>query len=36
MKPEGQRVIGMLGGMSWESKAQYYRLADRSPGSINV
>jgi len=28
MKPEGQRVIGMLGGMSWESSAQYYRLAN--------
>ncbi|QXG77588.1 aspartate/glutamate racemase family protein [Modestobacter sp. L9-4] len=24
----GQRVIGMLGGMSWESSAQYYRLAN--------
>lgn len=23
-----QRVIGMLGGMSWESTAQYYRLAN--------
>src|SRR3954449_11339688 len=23
-----QRVIGMLGGMSWESTAEYYRLAD--------
>ena len=23
-----QRVIGMLGGMSWESSAQYYRLAN--------
>src|SRR5690242_12922125 len=22
------RVIGMLGGMSWESTAQYYRLAN--------
>jgi aspartate racemase len=22
------RVIGMLGGMSWESTAAYYRLAD--------
>jgi len=22
------RVIGMLGGMSWESSAQYYRLAN--------
>ena len=28
MKTEGQRVIGMLGGMSWESSAQYYRLAN--------
>jgi len=28
MKAEGQRVIGMLGGMSWESSAQYYRLAN--------
>jgi aspartate racemase len=24
----GQRVIGMLGGMSWESSAHYYRLAN--------
>jgi len=24
----GQRVIGMLGGMSWESSAEYYRLAN--------
>ena len=24
----GQRVIGMLGGMSWESTAEYYRLAN--------
>ena len=24
----GPRVIGMLGGMSWESSAQYYRLAN--------
>jgi len=23
-----QRVIGMLGGMSWESTAEYYRLAN--------
>jgi len=22
------RVIGMLGGMSWESSAQYYRLVN--------
>ncbi len=22
------RVMGMLGGMSWESSAQYYRLAN--------
>jgi aspartate racemase len=22
------RVIGMLGGMSWESTAEYYRLAN--------
>jgi len=22
------RVIGMLGGMSWESSAQYYRVAN--------
>lgn len=28
MTTEGQRVIGMLGGMSWESTAQYYRLAN--------
>jgi aspartate racemase len=28
--PDGppQRVIGMLGGMSWESTAEYYRLAN--------
>ncbi len=25
---KGPRVIGMLGGMSWESSAQYYRLAN--------
>jgi len=25
---DGPRVIGMLGGMSWESSAQYYRLAN--------
>ncbi len=24
----GQRIIGMLGGMSWESTAEYYRLAN--------
>ena len=24
----GQRVIGMLGGMSWESSAEYYRLVN--------
>jgi aspartate racemase len=24
----GQRLIGMLGGMSWESSAEYYRLAN--------
>jgi aspartate racemase len=24
----GPRVIGMLGGMSWESSAHYYRLAN--------
>jgi aspartate racemase len=24
----GQRLIGMLGGMSWESTAEYYRLAN--------
>jgi len=24
----GQRVIGLLGGMSWESTAEYYRLAN--------
>ena len=24
----GPRVIGMIGGMSWESSAQYYRLAN--------
>jgi aspartate racemase len=26
--PVRQRVIGMLGGMSWESTAEYYRLAN--------
>jgi len=33
MRTDGQRVIGMLGGMSWESSAQYsaqyYRLANK-------
>lgn len=28
MTPHCQRVIGMLGGMSWASSAQYYRLAN--------
>jgi len=28
MTTEGPRVIGMLGGMSWESSAEYYRLAN--------
>jgi len=28
MTNSGQRVIGMLGGMSWESSAEYYRLAN--------
>jgi aspartate racemase len=28
MRTGGQRVIGMLGGMSWESSAQYYRFAN--------
>ena len=28
MTTKGPRVIGMLGGMSWESSAQYYRLAN--------
>ena len=28
VKTNGPRVIGMLGGMSWESSAQYYRLAN--------
>jgi len=28
MSTDGQQVIGMLGGMSWESSAQYYRLAN--------
>lgn len=27
--PVGQRIIGMLGGMSWESTAEYYRLANQ-------
>src|SRR5690349_25031500 len=25
-----QRVIGLLGGMSWESTAEYYRLANEA------
>jgi len=25
---DAPRMIGMLGGMSWESSAQYYRLAN--------
>ena len=28
MTTSGPRVIGMLGGMSWESTAEYYRLAN--------
>ena len=28
MTPEGPRVIGLLGGMSWESSAEYYRLVN--------
>ncbi len=28
MSVDGQRVIGMLGGMSWESSAEYYRLVN--------
>ena len=28
-KPPRPRVIGMLGGMSWESTAEYYRLANQ-------
>ncbi|WGW12156.1 hypothetical protein LWF01_19075 [Saxibacter everestensis] len=28
MTTTSMRVIGMLGGMSWESSAQYYRLAN--------
>ena len=28
MTAKPQRVIGMLGGMSWESSAEYYRLAN--------
>jgi aspartate racemase len=28
VKTNAPRVIGMLGGMSWESSAQYYRLAN--------
>ena len=28
MRTDGQRVIGMLGGMSWQSSAEYYRLAN--------
>jgi aspartate racemase len=29
MTTEGPRVIGMLGGMSWESSAEYYRVANQ-------
>jgi aspartate racemase len=29
MTTEGPRVIGMLGGMSWESTAEYYRVANQ-------
>lgn len=28
LPPADQRVIGLLGGMSWESSAEYYRLAN--------
>jgi len=28
MRTDGQQVIGVLGGMSWESSAHYYRLAN--------
>lgn len=28
MPTDGPRVIGLLGGMSWESSAEYYRLAN--------
>ncbi len=28
MTTTGPRVIGLLGGMSWESSAEYYRLAN--------
>ncbi|MEO7752334.1 MAG: aspartate/glutamate racemase family protein [Terracoccus sp.] len=28
MTTDGPRVIGMLGGMSWQSSAEYYRLAN--------
>ena len=27
--PSNQRLIGMIGGMSWESTAEYYRLANQ-------
>jgi len=32
MSAHGQRVIGMLGGMSWESSAEYYRLVNELIG----
>ena len=31
-RADGQQVIGMLGGMSWESTAEYYRLANQIVG----
>ncbi|MEP6562580.1 MAG: aspartate/glutamate racemase family protein [Nakamurella sp.] len=30
---DGQQVIGLLGGMSWESTAEYYRLLNRIVGA---
>src|SRR5919205_467714 len=27
-KPDAMKTIGMIGGMSWESSAEYYRLAN--------
>ena len=32
VRGDGRQVIGMLGGMSWESTAEYYRLANKIVG----
>ena len=28
-RPTAMRVLGLTGGMSWESSAEYYRLANQ-------